>query len=140
MLLLYFINIENIDPISIILDSLDNLIYLPFIAILFTSSRTSCRWFLSKPKMACLARPSSIYLKPARTCSGRWTSRLAKSNRHTPIYFLKNDWLIKITIYEKWVSYHYKRVTYKSETLKILFKIKIITLDEGEFPFYTSTC
>ena len=37
-------------------------------------------------------------------------------------------------------TYHYKRVKYKSETLKILIRIKLITSDEGEFPFHTGTC
>ena len=36
-------------------------------------------------------------------------------------------------------SYHYKRVKKKSES-EILIIIKIITSDEGEFLFYTSTC
>ena len=35
--------------------------------------------------------------------------------------------------------YHYKRAKYKSETIKILIRIKLITSDEGEFPFYTGT-
>ena len=39
---------------------------------------------------------------------------------------------------EELCNYHYKRVKYKSETLKILIKIKILTSDKGDFPFYTA--